>query len=87
MGDQVRLWCKRGGICGKWSHAYDHRSLGVVEMCNRLVLEILRKLKMEEQTDGWWNLLSQVEQVINGRYHNALRMTPFEAFYGTRQVH
>lgn len=31
--------------------------------------------------------MPHVERVLNGRYHHALGMTPFEAYYGTLQVH
>lgn len=44
MGDQLKAWCKRGGISRRWSHAYDHRSHRLVERCNRSVLETLRRL-------------------------------------------
>lgn len=33
-GEQVRLWCARGGVERIWTHAYDHRSNGLVERCN-----------------------------------------------------
>lgn len=29
----------------------------------------------------------EVERVVNGRYHRALGMTPFETFHANAQVH
>lgn len=85
--NQVQSWCERGGINRRWSHVYDHRSHGLVERCNRSILENLRKVELAEGNDRWWHLVQQVERVMNGRYHQALGMTPYEAFYGTMQVH
>lgn len=60
----------------KWSHTYDHRSLRLVERCNRSVLEALRKIKLVGNTERWWNVLLQMEKVLNGQYHQALGMAP-----------
>lgn len=86
-GDLVQQWCDRGGVGRFYTHVYDHRSNALVERCNRSVLETLRKLKMASKTERWWILIDQVERVMNGSFHKALGRTPFEAFYGTVQVH
>lgn len=58
-----------------------------MERCNQSVLDTLRKIKLAENVDRRWMLVTQVERVINGRYHQARRMTPYEAFHGSMQVH
>lgn len=76
----VQQWCERGGVERIYSRAYDHRSNGLIERCNRIVLETLRKLKLADRTDKWLRLVTQVERVIKGSFHRASGRTPFEAF-------
>lgn len=66
---------------------YDHRCNGLAEQCNKTVLETLRKLKLAEIIEKWWTSVDQVEWVMNGSFHKALGITPFEAYYGTMQVY
>lgn len=70
-----------------YSHAYDHRSNRLMDRCNKNVLGTLRKIKMAENTKRWWGLLSMPERAINGNYHRALGITPFEPFYGALQTY
>lgn len=78
---RVRDQCRRRGLELVHTYAYDYPRNGIVESCNRSISEIFKKLRMYAPCRAWWVSLEHVKRIVNGRFHRALEMTPFEAFH------
>jgi len=70
-------WMKENNIVRYSTHG-EHKS-AVVERFNRTLKEIMWKKFTAENTRNWINMLDQLMNHYNNKYHNTIKMTPTEA--------
>ena len=55
------------------------RKPAIVERFNRTMKQIMWKYYIENQTDKWIDVLPDIVDLCNNRFHHALQMTPTQA--------
>jgi hypothetical protein len=69
----------------KFSSAYHPQTDGQTERTNQILEDMLRACALQDKL-GWDKRLSYAEFSYNNSYQASLKMSPFEALHGKRQV-
>lgn len=67
-------------VHGKPRHS---QSQGSVERANQCIEKIMAGCMKTEPKTGWTKLLDRVQYMKNTSYHSGIKMTPYEAMFGT----
>ena len=80
--EQMKKWCRSRGITHQFTAPYRHQSSGVVERCNRTVVQQLRK-RVKLYGTAWPEELDEVVRSINTSVHSTTKKTPRELWAAT----
>jgi hypothetical protein len=76
-------FCEENGIELHVTHAYRPQSLGLAERQHGVILKALSASLSPATVDKWSDLLGYVVDNINTSYNRTLKMSPWEARFGT----
>ena len=75
---QMDRYCKDNNVYRYSTSAVD-RKPAIVERFNRTMKEIMWKYFAEKHTNVWYNILDDIVNLYNNRFHHTLGMTPADA--------
>lgn len=85
-GREVSTFLKQWNCRLVVSNSYDHRSNGVVERCNRTVVQTISKFRHDDPSLPWEQLLSNCEWTINHAWNRTTKNFPIELWSATPEV-
>lgn len=80
IGNLKNMWSTLKIVHGSPRHS---QSQGSVERANQDIENILTTWMMENNCSHWSKGLRYVQWMKNSSYHSGIRMTPYEALFGT----
>lgn len=76
VNQEVRGMLMRLGVQHTATTPYDYHNDGIVERCNRSILQLIRKNMVTNPGPRWWQSLRGVETQMNTSYQSELRCMP-----------
>lgn len=77
---------KQIGVPLSFSSTYHPQTDGQIERMNQC-LECCLRCMLQQQQSSWSEWLALGEWWYNSSFHSAIKMSPFEALYGTNHLH